>query len=364
MLKNDIKFLLKNRGIKMNNFKKKFVGVFSAVTLSLLVACGGGTEDNTNDAQASGDAPAQVVEAKVLQVGITLAEDSHYFKGLEHFGEILEEKSNGELTLEIFPNGSLGGERDMVESLQIGTLDMVLSSTGPLGSFAPEMNVVDLPFLFETSEHAYEVLDGEIGQGLLDLLSDEKIKGLSWWENGYRHITNSNGPIETPEDLAGMKIRTMENNIHMDSFDAMGASPTPMSFTELFTALQQKVVDGQENPIPLIYTSRFYEVQNYLTLTGHFYSPAALLISQQVFDELTEAQQQVLLEAANEGAQYERQLVAEMETEMIKQLKEEGMEIVETVDKTLFQAASAEIYEKYSEQFGEDLIESIQKVAK
>ncbi|WNF36301.1 TRAP transporter substrate-binding protein [Bacillaceae bacterium IKA-2] len=348
----------------MKNFKKKFLGVFSIVTLSLLVACGGGTEDNASDEQAPEDTPTQVVEAKVLQVGITLAEDSHYYKGLEYFGEILEEKSNGELTLEIFPNGSLGGERDMVESLQIGTLDMVLSSTGPLGSFAPEMNVVDLPFLFETSEHAYEVLDGEIGRGLLDLLSDEKIKGLSWWENGYRHITNSSGPIETPEDLAGLKIRTMENNVHMDSFDAMGASPTPMSFTELFTALQQKVVDGQENPIPLIYTSRFYEVQDYLTLTGHFYSPAALLISQQVFDGLTEAQQQVLLEAAHEGAQNERQLVAEMEAEMIKQLKEEGMEIVEIVDKTLFQEATAEIYEKYGDQFGTDLIESIQNAAK
>jgi tripartite ATP-independent transporter DctP family solute receptor len=265
--------------------------------------------------------------------------------------------------VDIFPNGSLGGERDMVEGLQIGTLDMVLTSTGPLGSFSPELNVVDLPFLFESREHAYDVLDGEVGQGLLNKLGEEGIKGLAWWENGFRHITNSKGPIETPEDLQGLNIRTMENNVHMDSFSEMGASPTPMSFTELFTALQQKVVDGQENPIPLIYTSRFYEVQEHLTLTGHFYSPAALLISDQVFEGLTEAQQQAVVDAAIEGAHYERELVAEMEAEMIEILKEEGMQIVEDVDISAFQAATAEIYEKYNSQFGAELLEQIQNAA-
>lgn len=341
----------------MKSFKKKFLGVFSAVTISLLVACGGGDTDKTESTTDNGSDAA--VETRTLQVGITLAEDSHYYKGLEQFADLVSEKSNGELEVEIFANGSLGGERDMVESLQVGTLDMVLSSTGPLGSFVPEINVVDLPFLFETREHAYTVLDGEIGQDLLTKLGDKSIKGLAWWENGFRHVTNSKNPIETPEDLEGLKIRTMENNVHMDSFSAMGASPTPMSFTELFTALQQKVVDGQENPVPIISTSRFYEVQQYLTLTGHFYSPAALLISDKVFNELTEAQQNALLEAAAEGADLQRQLVAEMEQEMIDGLKADGMEIIENVDKAAFQAATQEVYNKYSDQFGADLIEQI-----
>ncbi|MCA0987294.1 TRAP transporter substrate-binding protein [Guptibacillus algicola] len=338
----------------MKNVKKKVFGAFAALSLGALVACGGA------DQEASSNGEAASGETKTLQVGITLAEDSHYYKGLEHFGELVEEKSDGELAIEIFPNGSLGGERDMVESLQVGSLDMVLSSTGPLGGFAPEINVVDLPFLFESREHAYKVLDGEIGQELLTNLEDQSLKGLAWWENGFRHVTNSERAIEKPEDLKGLKIRTMENNVHQDSFKALGADPTPMSFTELFTALQQGVVDGQENPVPIISTSRFYEVQDHLTLTGHFYSPAALLVSSQVFDGLTEDQQQALQEAAVEGAEYERELVAEMEEEMISGLKDEGMNVVEEVDKKAFQKATESVYDEYADQVGEDLIKKIQ----
>ena len=342
----------------MKSLAKKVLGVTTVLSLSVLVACGGNQKADSNSGEAASS------EAKTLQVGITLAEDSHYYKGLEHFADLVEEKSDGELAIEIFPNGSLGGERDMVESLQVGSLDMVLTSTGPLGGFAPEINVVDLPFLFENREHAYKVLDGKIGQDLLSGLEDQSLKGLAWWENGFRHITNSQHPIEKPEDLKGLKIRTMENNVHMDSFKAMGADPTPMSFTELFTALQQGVVDGQENPIPIISTSRFYEVQDYLTLTGHFYSPAALLVSSQVFDGLTEDQQKALQEAATEGAEYEREIVADMEEEMIADLKDQGMEIVEDVDKEAFRKATKSVYDQYSDQVGADLIKQIQDAAK
>ncbi|WP_347551298.1 TRAP transporter substrate-binding protein [Pseudalkalibacillus hwajinpoensis] len=342
----------------MKSLSKKILGAATALSLSVLVACGGADQEASNEGEAASG------EAKTLQVGITLAEDSHYYKGLEHFAELVDEKSEGELAIEIFPNGSLGGERDMVESLQVGSLDMVLTSTGPLGGFAPEINVVDLPFLFENREHAYKVLDGEVGQDLLAGLEDQSLKGLAWWENGFRHITNSKLPIEKPEDLNGLKIRTMENNVHMDSFKALGADPTPMSFTELFTALQQGVVDGQENPVPIISTSRFYEVQDYLTLTGHFYSPAALLVSSQVFDGLTEDQQKALQEAAVEGAEYEREIVAEMEEEMIADLKEQGMQIVEDVDKKAFQEATKSVYDQYSDQVGADLIKQIQDAAK
>ncbi len=343
----------------MKSLAKKVLGVTTVLSLSVLVACGGGNQKADSN---SGEAASS--EAKTLQVGITLAEDSHYYKGLEHFADLVEEKSDGELAIEIFPNGSLGGERDMVESLQVGSLDMVLTSTGPLGGFAPEINVVDLPFLFENREHAYKVLDGKIGQDLLSGLEDQSLKGLAWWENGFRHITNSQHPIEKPEDLKGLKIRTMENNVHMDSFKAMGADPTPMSFTELFTALQQGVVDGQENPVPIISTSRFYEVQDYLTLTGHFYSPAALLVSSQVFDGLSEDQQTALQEAATEGAEYEREIVADMEEEMIADLKDQGMEIVEDVDKEAFRKATKSVYDQYSDQVGADLIKQIQDAAK
>lgn len=346
----------------MKGFKKSLFLMVTVLVFGLLAACGGNSEE-ASGSESEGNDNGQS-EKKTLQVGMTLAEDSHYNKGLEKFAELVKEKSDGELTIEIFPNGSLGGERDMVESLQVGTLDMVLSSTGPLGGFAPEINVVDLPFLFEDREHAYKVLDGEVGQDLLTKLEDSNIKGLAWWENGFRNVTNSKRAIKKPEDLEGLKIRTMENEVHMDSFEAMGANPTPMSFTELFTALQQGVVDGQENPVPIIKTSQFFEVQDHLTLTGHFYSPAALLVSSKVFDGLSEEHQKVLQEAAQEGAEFERKVVKEMDKEMVADLKEKGMNVVEDVDKDAFREATKSVYKKYEEKFGKDLIQKIQDAAK
>ena len=326
----------------------------------LLVGAGCGNSENANNETEKGSENAEVVTFKV---GITLAEDSHYYKGLEKFKELVKEKSGETINIEIFANGALGGERDMVEGVQLGTNDMVLSSTGPLGGFAPKVNVVDLPFLFQTREHAYKVLDGEIGQDLLAELESHNLKGLSWFENGFRHITNSKRAINTPEDLKGLKIRTMENEVHMASFTALGADPTPMSFTELFTALQQGVVDGEENPVPIVMTSKFYEVQKHLTLTGHFYSPAVLLVNKAKFEKLTADQQQAMLEAAQEAAVYERDLIQEMNTEFIGALKEKGMEIVENPDKSLFLEAVKPVYEKYQDTFGKDLIENIKKQA-
>lgn len=327
--------------------------LFLVLILSLvLIVAGCGSKETESDKVVS------------LKVGHTLAEEHPYQKGLLKFSELVSEKTNGSVKVEVFPNGSLGGERDMVEGVQLGTLDMVLSSTGPLGGFVPELNVVDLPFLFQNREHAYKVLDGEIGEDLLSQLGPNGFEGLAWWENGFRNVTNSKRPINKPEDLAGLKIRTMENEVHMASFEAMGADPTPMAFTELFTALQQGVVDGEENPVPIVMTSKFFEVQKYMTLTGHFYSPSIVMINKEKFDSFSPEIQKALKEAAKEAATYERGLIAQMDKDFVSQLKDKGMEINENPDKALFLEAVKPVYDKFEDKFGKELIEKIKAAGK
>ncbi len=164
--------------------------------------------------------------------------------------------------------GSLGDERQVVEGLQLGTVHLTVTSTGPLGGFVPDMNVLDLPFLFRDAAHAYKVLDGEIGRGLLDKFEAVGIKGLAFWENGFRHVTTTKKPVEKPSDLKGLKIRVMENRVHQAAFRQLGADATPMAWGEVFTSLQQGLLDAQENPIPIVSTFKLYEVQKYLSLTA------------------------------------------------------------------------------------------------
>jgi tripartite ATP-independent transporter DctP family solute receptor len=295
----------------------------------------------------------------VVEIGHATTLDSHYGMGMTRFGEVLEELSGGEMTAIQHPAAALGGEREMIEAVQIGALDMVITSTGPLPNFVPETQVLDLPFLFRDYDHARGVLDGELGQELLAKVEEAGFKPLAWTENGFRHITNSQRPIKTPEDLAGLKIRTMENPIHLKAFEALGAAPTPMSFAELFTALQQGVVDAQENPIVVISVSNFSEVQDHLTLSGHLYSPAIILMSQSFWDGLSEEQQGWVMQAAEASVGVTRDRVSELEETGVDKLREEGMEVVTEIDRGAFEAAVQPAYEQYTSQFGDELIERI-----
>ena len=304
---------------------------------------------------ASVDAYAQMV----IEVGHSTTLDSHYGMGMTRFGEVLEELSGGEMTLLQHPAAALGGERELIEAVQIGTLDMVITSTGPLPNFVPETQVLDLPFLFRDYDHARGVLDGELGQELLATVDAAGFKALAWTENGFRHITNSQRPVHTPADLAGMKIRTMENPIHLRAFEALGAAPTPMSFAELFTALQQGVVDAQENPIVVISVSNFAEVQGHLSLTGHLYSPAIIMMSDGLWSSLSEEQQGWVMEATAASVEVTRARVTELEDTGIDGLIEKGMAVVADIDKAPFQEAVAPAYDAYTERFGDALIERI-----
>jgi len=297
--------------------------------------------------------------AQTITVGHTTSDNSHYSVGVDAFKKTLEDLSGGEFVVQEHPSGALGGERAMIEGLQIGTIDTVITSTGPLGNFVPETYVLDLPFLFANYQQARCVLDGEIGQDLLDKIGQNNLVGLAWTENGFRHLTNSLRPVKTPEDAAGLKIRTMENKMHMAAFEEMGVAPTPMAFPELFTALQQGTVDGQENPISVILTSNLWEVQDYLSLTGHVYSPAVMLASPVLWSGLSEEEKGWFKQAAKAGAEATRGEVSRLETEGVKELEEKGMTVVENIDKSQFQDAVEPSYSVYTDQYGSEMLDRI-----
>jgi len=326
----------------------KGIIILTAVILtvaSLAVGCAGETTDNESG-------------QLILRAGHAVNEEHAYHRGLEKFKSLVEDQTGGAVKIEIYPNASLGDERDMVEGLQLGTVDIVLSSTGPLGNFVPQMNVVDLPFLFRDKDHAYKVLDGEIGQELLQKFEPEGIIGLAFWENGFRHVTNSKRPINTPEDMEGLKLRTMKNRVHVAAFKELGVDATPMAWSEVFTSLQQGTIDGQENPVAIIYSHHLYEVQEYLALTGHVYSPAVLMIAENKMQSLTEAQQEAIREAAVEAGIYERNLISESEKEQIENLEREGMKITRP-EREKFMEATVGVYKDFEKEFGPELIQKI-----
>jgi tripartite ATP-independent transporter DctP family solute receptor len=302
-----------------------------------------------------GSSRAQTVN---LKLGHAVAPEHPYHLGAVKFAELVAQRTGNKVKIDVYPSTQLGNERDMVEGLQLGTIDLVVTSTGPLGGFVPRMFVVDLPFLFRDREHAYKVLDGSIGRELLDAFSAKGIKGLAFWENGFRQITNNVRPIEKPEDLKGIKVRTMENKVHLAAFRAFGASPTPMAWSEVYTALQQKTIDGQENPVAIIYTQKVYEVQKYLALTGHFYSPTPLLMSLKAFNALPKETQKIFLDTAIECATYERNLLRDSEAKQLSEVKAKGMQIT-TPNKKPFQDAAASVYREFEGQFGKDMIDKI-----
>jgi len=281
-----------------------------------------------------------------------------YHLGALKFAELVKQRTNGAIVIDAFPSSQIGNERDLIEGLPLGTVDFVLTSTGPMSSFEPKFGAPDLPFIFRDLNHAYKVLDGEVGNLLYKSLEPKGIKGLSWFENGFRQITNSRRPINKPEDLKGLKLRTMENPIHVAFFRLLGVNPTPMAFGEVFSALEQKVVDGQENPVGAILAAKFYEVQKYLAMTGHVYTAVPLMASLKLFNSFTPEQQKIILDAAREASAYERGLLAEQERTGLADLQKQGM-VITYPDRTKLREATAPVYKQFESSIGPDLIKKI-----
>jgi TRAP-type transport system periplasmic protein len=275
------------------------------------------------------------------------------------FKELVEQRSQGALTVNIFPNAKLGDERTLLERMKMGIVDAGIITSGPIINFVPSFGVIDLPFLFRDPKHAYKVLDGSIGQKLMADLESQGWKGLAFGERGFRNLTNSKHAVNKPADIKGLKIRVMQNPVYVDSFKALGANAVPMAWTEVLTALQQGTVDGQENPLNVIMAFKLYETQKYLSITRHAYAPAPIIMSMSTWKKLTPAQQDMVKKAAQEAADYERAWDNRMEAGWLKELKTKGM-MVATPDLRPFRKAVKPVYDKYTPQYGKALIESIQ----
>lgn len=298
----------------------------------------------------------------VLKIGYATTKESHYGVGSTVFCDEIEKGTQGRYKCQQFPSSALGGEREQIEAVQLGTQDLTNTSTGPVGNFVPEVKIVDIPFLFRDYDHARKVMDGPIGQDILAKFPSKGLIALAWTENGFRHMTNSKRDIVKPADAAGLKMRTMENKVHMEGYRTFGILPTPMAFPELYGALQQGTVDGQENPIPVILSSKFAQVQKHLSLTGHVYSPALLLLSPKVWNKLNDADKKVFVEAAKKAGAAQRKKVNDDEASGIAQLEKDGMKVIKTVDGNAFREALKPAYANYAKEFGAENIKKIQDV--
>ena len=300
-------------------------------------------------------------DTKVIKLahGLDISHPVH--KAMVFMGERLKEKSNGTLSLDIYPNQQLGTEREALELLQIGTVGMTKVSTAVLENFVPELRVLGLPFLFRDREHRFAVLEGEVGEYFLNASVDKRLKGLTFYDAGSRSFYTKTR-VETPEDLDGLKIRVMESNTAINMVESLGGSPTPISWGELYTALQQGIVDGAENNLPSFYLSRHYEICKFHVLDEHTAVPDELIVSTIVWKDLSPQEQQWLKEAAVESAEYQKEIWRESELEALAELKKNGVEII-TPDKELFEERVDGLYKEFSsDPQMKDLIQRIQAV--
>lgn len=333
-------------------FKKHILVIL--LTLSLILTMVTGCSNDKKDNPSSAGTPEKIV----LKLGHTGAPDHPYQMASVMFADLVSEKSNGMIEVKVFPADQLGKQKELVEGAQLGTVDMALTSDVLLSSFEPSLGILNLPFLFEDYDHVQKVLYGEVGEELKDALEQKNLVVIGWWENGFRHITNSKLPINKPEDLKGLKIRTPSGSVFVDTFNMLGASATPMSFGELYSALQLKTVDGQENPTTHVLTQKFYEVQKYISLTNHIHVCEPLVMSKAVYSKLSPEYQQVLNEAGKEVSAWIFDEISSKEASEIELIKEAGMD-VNTPDTDAFKEATKVVYDKYEDQFGKERIEKI-----
>jgi tripartite ATP-independent transporter DctP family solute receptor len=282
-------------------------------------------------------------EVYTVRIAHTHTDEGLYFLGSVRFKELVEARSNGRIIVEHFPYGQLGGDRDIQEGISLGTIEAGLSST-PVVVLNEYFGLLDAPYLFVSREHIGAALDGELGQRLARPLEAHGIKHLGYWENGFRQITNNVRPINVPADLSGVLLRTPESPVRMATFQRYGASPVPMPFPELFGALEQGVVDGQENPLATIYQGSLHEVQRYLTLTNHIYSPVHLLFNKALFDSMPADLQQLLVDAGREVALYTRDLGAQNDAALVAQFEAAGVQVNEA-DISAFVTASEPVWD-------------------
>ena len=344
---------------------KKWISLFLALSLaSLLGACGtspGASSERQDAASNAGKASGETYTIKLAHVE---PEERSTHVCAVKFKEYLERETGGKIKVELYPNAVLGGDVQITEAVSMGTVQMGFPATAVMSMYDDSWGVLAMPFLFDSAESCFAALDGDLGKTLGKTLEPQGIRCLGFSYNGPRSMTNSVRPINTPEDLKGLKVRVMEDPAYIDLFNTLGANATPMGFNELFTGLQQKTVDAQENPPSLIYTSKFQEVQKYLSMTEHVHDPLVVIINNDFYQSLPQEYQQLVEEASREFLMKEQIALELSETQKyVDLLAQDGMEVndVSPENKEKFKEALKPMYEKYEAQLGKELFELARK---
>lgn len=290
-----------------------------------------------------------------IRLGHVLPESHSWHIAATGFAKDVAERTEGRVEIEVFPSGQLGSEKEVIEGLQFGSVQAGLIGSGSFQGIEPRMGIIEMPYAWESREQAFAALDGDLGTALADMLGQKGIKVIGWWENGFRNITNNTRPVVEPADMAGLKIRVTPDKVRLATFEGLGAEPAPLSFGELYSALQQGVFDAQENPLAIIYSASFFEVQKYVSLSEHIWGAATLTVSNATWNKLSPEDQAIVTEAATEWGAKQREMVAEANAELVAQLEAKGMEFNE-VNKTAFIEAVAPIWESQKDVYGEDLL--------
>ncbi len=354
--------------------KRLLTGFVATIMAASLVACGGtkapaesseaaSSEAPASEAAASEDASAEETAAEpefVLRYAENQPQDYPTTQGAYKFAEMVEEKTNGRIKVEVYHGAQLGDEKSVLEQMQFGAIDFARVSLSPLAEFAPQLNVLQLPFMYRDGEHMWKVLEGEIGDEFKNGLGDSGLVGLSWYDAGARNFYNSKREIKTIDDMKGLSIRVQENELMMDMVSALGANPTPMTYGEVYSGLQTGTIDGAENNWPSYESTSHYEVAKYFCLDEHTRVPELQIVSKMTMDKLSEEDQQIIRDCAVESAKVERELWAEREKLSEEKVKEGGSVITELApeEKQKFQDACKPLYEK----FAGDYMDTVNKI--
>lgn len=335
---------------KRMSLKASVLGLAAAMTMGL----------------AGTSAMAKDINSRIIRFGYGLADSSPSGQAVRFFAEEVGKLSDGKMKVKTYGNGSLGSDEQMQNALIGGSQEITFVSTAPLAGLVKGFGVFDLPFLFDNEKVADAVLDGPAGQKLLDTLPDKGLIGLLYWENGFRNITNSRHEISKMEDIKGIKLRVMQNEVALAVFNGLGANAIPMPFTELFTALETKTVDGQENPLSTIKTSKFYEVQPYLTISNHVYTPFVLLASKRWWDGLTADERDVLKQAAKTSQAYQRKISREADSESLQFIKDKGVKVSKfsTEEKEKIRTTLEPIVARLRTEIGPETVDEVMQAAK
>ena len=334
--------------------KKLFALLLAAMMAHSLVACGGSSDTTSDSADSAAGNTEETVTLTAIVAGLT--EDSPSGEALKKFAELCNEYSGGSVTIDCFFNTELGNVSACVESTAQGTIDIVSTGTSYFAGYVPAIQVFELPYVFASYDEAHQTLDNEPGKAIADLFESTDLKMLCYWESGMRHVTNSRNPIITPADMSGLKIRTVVSATQQATWEAFGAIPMALDMGEVFTALQNHTVDAQENTLSSITSYKMYEVQDYLSMTYHSYTPMPFYINRAKWDSLSENQQEAIQKASEEARDYARELNAASEAENLQLLKDQGVVVEEHPDSEAFAALCGPVYDIFNESMGSDEI--------